>query len=144
MRKSTILLTAAAALGACGQSGDNAAATNNAANAAAAEKPKPAYCFFKDSETKAWAAKRGKDGTIVVKGKAYRSDPRYQALLGPPTVTGNTAEVSPTIQQNATGYAAPDNWWDMTATIPNSAAADTVDVKCGDKTLAELKVAPKG
>ena len=45
--------------------------------------------------------------------------------------------------QNDTGYAAPDNWWDMTATIPDSAAVDTVEVKCGDQAVAELKVAPK-
>ena len=57
---------------------------------------------------------------------------------------GTVVEIAPTLQQNDTGYGAPENWWDMTATIPNSAAADTVDVKCGDKTLAELKVAPKG
>ena len=142
IRKSMMLL-GAAALAACGQSGDNAAGNEAAANAAQPKK-KPSYCFFKENETKDWAASRGKDGNIVVKGKAYRSDPRYQALLGPPTVTGNTAEVSPTIQQNATGYAAPENWWDVTATIPNSAAVDTVTVSCGPKTLAELKVPVKG
>jgi hypothetical protein len=135
-----LILGGAGALAACGQSNDGAS-TNQAA---APPKKKPAHCFFKDAETKDWAASRGKDGNIVVKGKAYRSDPRYQALLGPPTVTGNTAEVSPTIQQNATGYAAPENWWDVTATIPNSAAVDTVTVSCGPKTLAELKVPVKG
>ena len=144
MRKSTILLTAAAALGACGQSGDNAAATNNAANAAAAEKPKPAYCFFKDSETKGWAAKRGKDGNIVVTGKAYREDSRYKALLGPAKVSGTTAEIAPTITVNDTAYGAPDNWWDVKATIPNSASVDTVHVTCGEKTIADVKVPAKG
>jgi len=141
----TLLFTAcgAALLAACGQSSDNAAANQAAANSAQPKK-KATYCFFKDNETKGWAASRGTDGNIVVKGKAYRSDPRYQALLGPPTVTGKRAEVSPTIQQNATGYAAPDNWWDVTATIPNSAAVDTVIVSCGPKTLAELKVPVKG
>jgi hypothetical protein len=143
MIRQSMMLLGAAALAACGQSADNAAANQAAANAAQPKK-KPSYCFFKDNETKGWAASRGKDGNIVVKGKAYRSDPRYQALLGPPTVTGNTAEVSPTIQQNATGYAAPENWWDVTATIPNSAAVDTVTVSCGPKTLAELKVPVKG
>jgi hypothetical protein len=143
MRKSTILLTAAAALGACGQSGDNAAATNNAANAAAAEKPKPAYCFFKDSETKAWATKRGKDGNIVVTGKAYREDSRYKALLGTAKVSGTTAEIAPTITVNDTAYGAPDNWWDVKATIPNSASVDTVHVTCGAKTIADLKVPAK-
>jgi len=142
MRK-FLLIFGAAALAACGQSGDNAG-SNEAAAKPAPPKKKPSYCFFKDAETKGWAASRDKDGNIVVKGKAYRSDPRYQALLGPPTVTGTTAEVSPTIQQNATGYAAPDNWWDVAATIPNSAAIDSVKVSCGAKTLADLKVAQKG
>jgi len=70
------------------KSNDSEAANQAAANAAQPKK-KAAYCFFKDSETKDWAASRGKDGNIVVKGKAFRSDPRYQALLGEPTVTGS-------------------------------------------------------
>ncbi|MGN6849093.1 MAG: hypothetical protein ACTHJK_06420 [Sphingomicrobium sp.] len=144
MRKTQYLLGAAAALAACGQSSNNSAANNALANTAAVEKPKPAYCFFKDSETKGWAAKRGKDGNITVTGKAYREDSRYKALLGPPTVSGTTAEIAPTITVNDTGYGAVDNWWDVRATIPGSAAVDTVDVKCGDKTLAELKVKTKG
>src|SRR5512142_254149 len=82
--KTLLLLGAAAvALVGCGQSNENAAA-NSTANSAAAEKPKPAYCFFKDSETKDWAAKRGKDGNIAVTGKAYREDSRYKAILNPP------------------------------------------------------------
>ena len=59
-------------------------------------------------------------------------------------MTGTTAEIAPTIGLNDTGYGAPDNWWDVTATIPNSAAVDTVNVTCGPKTVAALKVAPKG
>lgn len=143
MRKFMILACAAASLGACGQSSDNQAANEAAANAAQPKKKVP-YCFFKDSETKDWKASRGKDGNIIVSGKAYREDSRYRAVLGEPVVTGTTAEIAPTLQQNDTGYGAPENWWDMTATIPNSASVDTVDVKCGDKTVAELKVAPKG
>ena len=143
MQKTLYLLGAAAGLAACGQSSDNSAANNAAANSAAAEKPKPAYCFFKDSETKSWAAKRGKDGNIVVTGKAYREDSRYKAVLNPAIVTGTTAEIAPTITVNDTGYGAVDNWWDVKATIPNSTAIDTVDVKCGAKTLAELKVPPE-
>lgn len=138
MQRLTIIAGAAAMLGACGQSGDNA---NQAANAPKPRK-KPAYCFFKDAETKAWAASRDKDGNIVVKGKAYRSDSRYQAVLQNPTVTGTTAEIAPTIIQNATGYGAPDNWWSVTATIPDSAAVETVTVRCGAKALAELRVLP--
>ena len=142
MRTSILLTGAAAMLSACGQSNDNEAASQAAANAAQPKK-KAAYCFFKDSETKGWAASRGKDGNIIVKGKAYREDSRYKAVLGEPEVTGTTAEIAPTIVQNDTGYGAPDNWWDMTAAIPNSASIDTVDVKCGRSTLAELEVAPK-
>lgn len=142
MRLLMILAGAAVVLSGCGQSNDNEAANQAAANAAQPKK-KAAYCFFKDSETKAWAASRAKDGNIVVKGKAYREDSRYKAVLGEPAVTGTTAEIAPTIVQNDTGYAAPENWWEMTATIPNSAAVDTVEVKCGDQAVAELKVAPK-
>ena len=141
MRKS-LLIIGAAALTACGQSSDDGSA--NQAAAKAPPKKKQTYCFFKEPETKGWAASRDKDGNIVVKGKAYRSDPRYQALLGPATVTGTTAEFSPSIQQNATGYAAPEDWWDLTATISNSAALDTVKVSCGARTLADLKVPVKG
>ena len=99
MRTSIILLGAAAGLAACGQSSDNAAANDAAANAAA-EAPRPAYCFFKADETKGWAAKTDKDGNVVVSGKAYRSDPRYKAQLRPATVSGVTAEVAPTITVN--------------------------------------------
>lgn len=140
MRQSIVLLGAVLVAG-CNQSADSPAA--NATNTAAAEKPKPKYCFFKDNETKAWSASRDKDGNIVVKGKAYRSDSRYQALLGEPEVTGTSARIAPTIQQNTTGFAAPDNWWDMTATIPNSGAVESIDVQCGAKVLAQLEVAPK-
>ena len=142
MRKSIILL-AAAGLGACGQSSDEAAANNAAANAAAPEKPRPAYCFFKDEETKGWAAKADKDGNVIVTGKAYREDARYKALLSPATVSGATVEVSPTITANDTGFAAPDNWWEITQTIPNSQAVTTVNVTCGGKTLATLAVPRK-
>jgi hypothetical protein len=141
MRKSMILLGAAAGLAACGQSSDNAAAANEAAaNSAAAEKPRPAYCFFKKDETKGWAAKVDKDGNVVVSGKAYRSDGRYKAELQPATVSGTTAEVSPTVTVNDTGYAAPENWWDVSETIPNSQAVTSVEVKCGADTIATLTV----
>jgi hypothetical protein len=58
---------AAALLMSCGQSSGSA---NQAAAAPPKPKKKPAYCFFKDPETKGWAAARDKDGNIVVKGKA--------------------------------------------------------------------------
>ena len=131
------------ALSACGRSSDDNAARNSATNAAAAEKPRPAYCFFKDDETKGWAARLDKDGNVVVSGKAYREDARYKAVLSPATVSGTSAEVAPTITTNDTGFAAPDNWWDVVQTIPNSQAVTTVNVICGDKTVASLPV-PRG
>ena len=140
MHKSIFLIGAVAALGACGQSSENAAANNSAANAAAAETPRPAYCFFKDKETKDWAAKADKDGNVVVSGKAFREDARYKAALGPATVSGTGAEIAPTVTVNDTGFAAADNWWAVNATIPNSQAVATVTMKCGDKALATLAV----
>lgn len=144
MRNFTILLALAAGLAACGQSADDDA-SNAAANATAtAAKPeRPPYCFFKDSETKGWKASIGKDGNVVVTGKAYRSDSRYIAEIGKVEIAGTTATVRPTINPNTTGYGAPDNWWDVTKTIPDSAAIETVMVKCGAKTVATLAVPRK-
>ncbi|HEX6783567.1 MAG TPA: lipoprotein [Sphingomicrobium sp.] len=142
MRKSLFLLGGVAALAACSSSDDDAANQAAAKAAAAAKKPKPAYCFFKDSETKGWAAERGKDGNVIVTGKAYREDSRYKAVLNPATIAGTSADIAPTIIQND-GYAAPENWWDMKATIPNSAAITNVNVRCGAKTVATLTLPPK-
>ena len=141
MRQLAILLSGVLVVTGCNQNADKSAAAE--ANTAAAEKPKPKYCFFKDNETKDWSASRDQDGNVVVKGKAYRSDPRYQAQLGVAEVSGASATVRPSITQNATGYGAPENWWDVSATIPNSAGVGTVTVECGPKTLAELPVPPK-
>ena len=41
-----------------------------------------------------------------------------------------------------TGYGAPDDWWDLTALIPNSAAITSVTVTCGSTTAAQLQVPP--
>jgi hypothetical protein len=136
--RSFMLLLGAGALAGCGGSNDEA--TNQAA--ATPAKKKPAYCFFKEPDTKDWTAARDKDGNIVVKGKAYRQDPRYMAVLGPATVTGTAAELSPTVTTNNTGFGAPENWWDLTATIPNSLGVTTVTVSCGPRTLAKVEVAP--
>ena len=123
----------------------SAAAANESANATASSVPprkkRPAFCFFKDSETSAWSASRNRQGNVVVKGRAYRSDPRYKAELGPAEVSGTVATISPTISQNS-GYASPDNWWDVSATIPDSRQVLTVKVECGRKTLAELGLEP--
>ena len=140
MRTSFILLAGSAALVGCGRSSDQTAANNDAANAAATTAKPAAYCFFKDAETKGWTAKAGKDGNVIVSGKAYRQDARYKALLPPAVVSGTSATVSPTIVQNDTGFAAPDNWWDVSETIPNSQAVTSVTITCGDKTLATIAV----
>ena len=134
-----ILLLASAGLAGCGQ-GDGGTATNKVAAAAPKEKPK--YCFFKDAESKDWTAKRGKDGNIAVAGKLYRSDGRYMAVLGEPKINGSTAEYWPSITTNTTGHSMPDGWWDLTATVPNSASIGTVDVKCGSKTFARFVLPP--
>jgi hypothetical protein len=144
MHKVLIFIGLAGALGACGQSSGNKTRNEASANAPAPKKERPPYCFFKDSETKAWAASRGKDGNITIKGKVYREDSRYQAQIGKMDVAGTTATVWPTIAPNMSGYGAPDNWWDVKAVIPNSAAIDTVSVHCGAKTIADLKVPVKG
>lgn len=142
MRKSLLVLSAAGLLTACGQSTDNAPQQVN--QAAAQPKKAPAYCFFKEDELKGWTAKRGKDGNIDVKGKAHVKDPRYKAVLNPATVSGTSAELTPTIGQNDTGYGAVDDTWDLSATIPNSAGVTTVTVTCGDKAVASLNVPAKG
>jgi hypothetical protein len=135
-----VVIMGVAGLAACGQSSNKLASNNAETNAAAAKKPKPAYCFFKDSETKDWKGKLDKAGNVVVTGNAYREDSRYKAILSPATVTGPSAEVAPTIAQNDTGYGAPDDWWPVSQTIPNSQAVDSVAVKCGDETLATIKL----
>jgi hypothetical protein len=138
MRQLIFAAGAAVLLASCNKADD--AAANQAA---APPKKKVAHCFFKDSETKGWSASRDKDGNIVVKGKAYRSDSRYQAVLGPPDLSGTAASIAPTITPNTGAFGAEDDWWDVKAMIPNSAAVDTVTVKCGEKTLATLAVKPK-
>jgi hypothetical protein len=144
LRKVFIIVGLAGALGACGPSGQSNGQNQVSANAAAPKKERAPYCFFKDSETKAWAASRDKDGNITVKGKVYREDSRYQAQIGKMDVAGTIATVWPTIAPNMTGYGAPDNWWDVKSVIPNSSGVDTVSVHCGDKTIADLKVPLKG
>jgi hypothetical protein len=137
------LLVTGGALAACGQSdsGNSNATANATANAATQQPKKAAYCFFKPEEMKGWAASRDKDGNVKLKGKGHVKDPRYQAVLGPATVAGSTADIAPTIAPN-TGYESPGDWWDMSTVIPNSAAVTAVTVRCGDKVAAQLTVAP--
>lgn len=144
MRQSMILIAASAALAACGQSAGNSDSGPAANTATAAKAEKVPYCFFKDSETKGWKASVGKGGNIVVTGKAYRSDSRYIAQIGTMDVSGTSATVRPTISPNNTGFGAPEDWWDIKQTVPDSAAVETVLVKCGAKTVATLAVPRKG
>ena len=137
-----ILVGSSALLAGCGQSSENSAANEAAANAAQPAK-KNSYCFFKPEEMKDWAAARGKDGNITVNGKAHVKDPRYKPVFGEPVTGPDGVTLSPTISQNDTGYATADNWWDVTATLPNSAAVGRVQVTCGGKTVADLQVPPK-
>ena len=143
MRKLLLAAAITGGLAACGQSNDDDA-NQAAANAAAPAKKKVPYCFFTSEEMKGWSAKRGKDGNIIVEGKVYREDSRYQAILDPAVVSGTKAEVSPNLQQNSGAYGAPGDWWDVSQTIPNSAAVDTVDVTCGGKPVASFSLKPKG
>jgi hypothetical protein len=139
MTKRLFLSCAAAVLASCNQ-GSNDAATNDAAANTAAAKPKHgSYCFFKDAEAKGWKASLDASGNVTVAGKMHVKDARYKAALGEPEVTGTSAELWPSLAVN-TGYASPDNWWDVSFTIPNSVAVTNVTVRCGRKTMAELTV----
>lgn len=104
----------------------------------AAAKERPPHCFFKDSDTGGWALKVA-NGSAVVTGRAYRSDPRYKAVLLGPKIVGRVAEIRPSITNNDTGFAAEGNWWDLKAEVP-AEAVDTVEVRCGSKLVASLPV----
>ena len=99
---------------------------------------RPPHCFFKDSETERWALKVA-DGKAVVTGRAFRSDPRYKAVLLEPKIVGRTAEIRPSIAVNDTGFAAVGNWWDVKGEVP-AQGIDTVEVRCGPKLIASLPV----
>ena len=140
--RALIWVAAAAAVAGCNQSGaDNNVAANVVANTAAAEKPKhPTYCFYQDANTKGWSARRDKSGNVSVKGKAYLEDSAYSGSLVQGEVAGDKATIWITTGANTTGYAKPDGWWDVSATIPDSAAAKSVTVLCGTKTVVTLPV----
>jgi hypothetical protein len=140
--RNIVLATVAGALVGCSPT-DEADNQANASVNSAAQPKRAAYCFFKDDETRGWSAAADAQGNVVVKGKAYRSDPRYMAVLGEPQVVGSSAEIAPSIGPNTTGFAAPENWWDVSATIPNSTSVTTVSVRCGKKVLAELPIKRK-
>ena len=141
--KAAILMVAAAALAGCGDSADpaadKAAAAAKAAAAKAAAPKRPTYCFFKDAATKGWAAKLDPAGNVTVTGKVKLDDRRYRGEFSQSEVTGDKAKAWVTMAPN-TGYAQPDNWWDVSLTIPHSGAVASVTVLCGTKPVAELEV----
>jgi hypothetical protein len=141
-----LLLTGAVAvLAGCNQSGEtNANQAATSANSAASTVKHPTYCFFKDADTKGWSTSRDSQGSVTVTGKAHVDDSRYAAQLGQSEIAGSSANVWLTMGPNSGAYGAPDNWWDVTASIAGSAAVETVKVMCGKKTVAELKVPPAG
>jgi hypothetical protein len=134
------MLAAAAGLAACGQSDDGTTTAKAVAKPAAPKVKHPTYCFFKDANRKGWAASTDKDGNVTVKGKAYLEDGRYKGELIQGETAGDKASIWLQMSQNDTGFSMPDGWWDVSATIPNSAAAKTVTVMCGTKTAAALTV----
>ena len=91
MRKSitVILAGAAVVLGGVRPVERHEAAEPGRGQCRTAEEEEASLLLLQGRETKGWAASRGKDGNIVVKGKAYREDPRYKAVLGEPAVERN-------------------------------------------------------
>lgn len=142
MRREMVALAAAAlAVAGCGEAGGDKAANAAiaTANAAAPAAKRPTYCFFKDAATRGWAASIDASGNVVVEGKAKVDDLRYRGDLGQSEVTGDKARVWLTMAPN-TGYANPDLWWDVEATLPNSSAVNGITVLCGKKEVAKLAV----
>ena len=141
MRTSTVLLFGTLLIGGCNQSGSSDG--NAAANVAAPAKPKVNhYCFFPKDAQKGWTASRDSKGNVVVKGKARVDDVRNKADLGQPEISGSTAKLWLTLTTNSS-YAAPENWWNVSFTIPDSASVDEVTVNCdAERVFADLKVKP--
>jgi len=133
-------LAAAAGLAACGQSGGDDSAANATANAPAPAKKHPTYCFFKDAATRGWAASVDAGGSVTIKGQAHIEDRRYSGDISQSEVAGDKASVWLTMAPNTTGMGAPDNWWDLSTTIPGSGAVHSVTLLCGKKEVAKLEV----
>lgn len=134
-----LVICMAAAMAAAGCS--EQPAENAAANQAAAPPEKAPHCFFKDNETKEWAAK-AEGEQVVVTGRVFRADARYKAILLEPKVDGAVAVVRPSMTTNDTGFAADGNWWDVEARIP-AAGLEKVEVRCGKKVVASLELPRK-
>jgi hypothetical protein len=141
MKRRVSAFAIAASLTACGQSADQGAAANVPANASAnaAAPRRPSYCFFKDAATRGWATSADASGNVAVKGQVKVDDKRYRGDLSQSDVVGDEARVWLTMAPN-TGYADDDNWWDLSATVPDSGAVANVTVLCGKKEVAKLKV----
>lgn len=141
MRKSLLFGGAALLLAGCNQS-----ATDNTKTAQPEAPAKPKvrhYCFYHRDAQKEWSAARDSHGNVVVKGKAHVDDPRYAADLGQPEVAGTSAKLWLSTTTN-TSYARPGNWWDVSFTIPDSAAVTDVTVNCdAERVFADLRVKPK-
>ena len=134
-----LLAAGAAGVAGCSQGADNQAnAAANAAADAASAKKHPTYCFFAEGTTKGWKASRDAQRNVVVKGQAQLDDRRYKASLGDPEVEGTAATLWLTMPVNDTGMGAQGNNWDLSATVPGSAAVESVKVMCGKKVLADL------
>ena len=136
-----LLAAGAAGVAGCSQGAENQAnAAANAASNAAAAKTHPTYCFFADEATKGWTVSRDSKGDVMVKGQAHIEDRRYMAALSEQELSGNAASLWLTMSPNNTGMGAQGDWWDVSATIPGSAAVEAVTVMCGTKTIANLAV----
>ena len=138
MRRSIVALSALYFLAACDQAAESPAANNAVAKAAEPAKKRPTYCFFKNADAKGWAASRDASGNVAVKGQARIADRRYMASLSESEIEGDKARLWLTMAPNTTGTGAPDDWWAVTGTVPNSAGAASVTVLCGKKVVAEL------
>ena len=138
MRQSILLLGALVAVAGCNQSAEQPPANTLAAKAAEPAKKRPTYCFFKNADTKGWAAARDASGKVTVEGQARIADRRYRASLGEPDIEGGKAKFWLTMAPNTTGMGAPDDWWDVNAAVPAGATVDSVTILCGRKTVAEL------
>lgn len=130
---------AIALAGCSGGDGTAQPTANDSAQTKLAEKKHPTYCFFKDAETKGWQAARDGSGNVVLTGKAHVKDARYKAVINESEISGGHVTAWLTISQND-GYAAAENWWDVSSTIPDSAASSAVRLQCGKKVVADLTI----
>lgn len=139
MRQLILALSAVLVVSGCNEPGGQAMANNTMAKPAEPAKKHPTYCFFKNADTKGWAASRDSAGNVVVNGQARVADRRYSAVLGEAEADGDQARLWLTMAPNTAAFGAPEDWWDVSAPVPASATVTSVTVMCGKKTVAELK-----